>query len=106
MTEYADFASRLRDVLVGIATLEVDGGADSRPALLSPDGRRFVFAQTLAQMHAAVSRIDGEVLSDPADSSPLEGQLRLFSVHIWEALETAAGDAGTLRITYYGVVAE
>ncbi|RJT95240.1 hypothetical protein D6T65_16745 [Arthrobacter frigidicola] len=106
MTEYADFASRLRDVLVGIGTLEVDSGADSRPALLSPVGRRFVFAQTLAQMHAAVSRIDGEVLSDAADSSPLEGQLRLFSVHVMEALDTAAGDATTLRITSSGVVAE
>jgi acyl transferase domain-containing protein len=106
VTEYADFAVRLRDVLEGTGMLEVDGGARSRPALLSPDGRRFVFAQTLAQMHAAVSRIDGEVLSSPADSSPLEGQLRLFSVHVWEALEAAAGDAGTLRITASGVAAE
>ncbi|MBJ2122306.1 hypothetical protein I6N91_15085 [Arthrobacter sp. MSA 4-2] len=73
---------------------------------MAPDGRRFVFAQTLAQTHAAVSRIDGEVLADPADSSPLEGQLRLFSVHVWEALATAPGDAGTLRITSSGVTAE
>jgi hypothetical protein len=93
--EYADFTSRLRDVLENLGTLEVEGGAGSRPALLTPDGRRFVFAQTLAQMHAAVSRIDGEVLSDPADSSPLEGQLRLFSVHVWEAVETAPATRNT-----------
>ncbi len=106
MPEYADFAARLRDVLVAYGELEVDGGAGSHPVLLSPDGRRFVFAQTLAQMYRAISRIDGEVLSDPADPSPLEGQLRLFSVHVMEALDTAPSGAGTLRITSFGVRAK
>ncbi|MHA7264449.1 hypothetical protein ACX80W_14720 [Arthrobacter sp. TMN-37] len=65
-----------------------------------------MLVRTHAEVHAAVSRGDGGVLSDPADPSSLEGQLRLFSVHVEEAADTSSSGARRRRVVSYGVSAE
>ncbi|OUM39955.1 hypothetical protein [Arthrobacter sedimenti] len=106
MHDYRNFVSDLRSVLASAGTLRVigEGGAAS-VSLRTDDDREYTFMGSLADIYTAVSRNDPEILSRASDKSVMEGQLRLFSVHVEEAIDTASTDAHLLELKSFGIVA-
>ncbi|MFB0834255.1 hypothetical protein ACX8Z9_14560 [Arthrobacter halodurans] len=101
MRDYEKFVSDLRRMTSEDGDLESDGlDALSRVSIVGRDGRRLVFDAGLAKILEAVQRIDSSGLFDSPD-----GPLRLFSVHLMEALEMAPDGATRLELREYGVVA-
>lgn len=101
MRDYEKFVSDLRRITSEDGDLETDGlDALSRVSIVGRDGRRLVFDAGLAQILEAIQRIDSSGLSDSPD-----GPLRLFSVHLMEALKRAPDGATRLELREYGVVA-
>lgn len=49
---------------------------------------------------------DPEIMSLPDDETPLSGQLRLFAIHVQEAIDTSGGGERRLEFTKYGVEAK
>ena len=82
------------------------GGRTALVTLRTHDGRVFSFDEDLAGIRRAVELTDADGLwSDTADAPSLAGRLRLFSVHLYEAVETAPAGAHRLSCHSYGVVA-
>ncbi|NYD77221.1 hypothetical protein [Arthrobacter cupressi] len=106
MKDYARFISQLKYVLSNDGRVDVEGAdGQATVAFTTRDGRRFDFRASLDEIYRLVELNDSEILSRAEDSSPLEAQLRLFSVHVWEAVETAADDARFFEVRDFGVVA-
>lgn len=74
-------------------------------SLSTTSGRQFRFEGNLGDLHRAVERTDAEGLWPGEEASSLEVKLRLFSVHLQEAIATAPEGARRLRFQSYGVVA-
>jgi hypothetical protein len=104
--DYGDFIAQLKYVLSPDGRVEVKG-EDGRAtvAFVTQAGRRFDFRENVDEIYTLVERSDSEILSSPEDRSPLGAQLRLFSVHVGEAVATAADDARFFEVRNYGVVA-
>lgn len=106
MRDYDYFVRALTAVLSPVGAIEVDGSnGQAKVAFVTPLGRRLTFLASLDELYAAVEQTDGEVLSQPDDPSPLEGKLRLFSVHVEEAIDIANDTAQNLELRRYGVIA-
>ncbi|WP_120522861.1 hypothetical protein [Arthrobacter celericrescens] len=104
MRDYEEFLSRLRYVLSLDGTIESSGmGGGAQVTFVGLEGRRFEFIQSLGQIYSAVGRLDSEVLADPQDISDMQAQLRLFSVHVKEAVETAPDGARFFEVRSSGV---
>lgn len=104
--DYDLFVELLGNALSNDGFLEVPS-TEGRANLtfVTGSGRRFTFRASLDEVFDAVEKLDGEILSDAEDCSPLLGQLRLFSVHVEEAVELASEDAVHLELRSSGVVA-
>lgn len=101
MRDYEKFVADLRRMTTEDGELETDGfNAFSRVSIVARDGRRFVFDADLEHVRRTVERTDADGSFGGAD-----GSLRLFSVHVMEALEMAPDGATRLELREYGVVA-
>ena len=99
------FLQQLSAAVASMGLISSDGGG-SAVSLHAYDGRVFCFDTDLAGMRAAVERTDTSGLwPGTDDETPLTAKLRLFSVHLYEALETAPADAVHLSFRHYGIVA-
>ncbi|WAP50778.1 hypothetical protein OL239_12260 [Arthrobacter sp. ATA002] len=106
MPDCARFLTQLSAAAAHLGVIESEGGGGAaRVSLRSNDGRLFSFDEDAAGIHRAVERIDAGGLWPGEDASSAAIKLRLFSVHLDEALETAPGDAHRLSLRSYGVVA-
>lgn len=78
-------------------------GPAGRVWLLTPDGREFLFEASLAGILDGISVNDPEIMSHPDDETPFSGQLRLFAIHVQEAIDTSGDGGRLLEFTKYGV---
>jgi hypothetical protein len=104
MHNHSEFISEMRAALVRVGTLRVsEEGPLGEVALLTGDGRNFTFEAPLAGIIEGVSVNDLEIMAHPDDETPLIGQLRLFAIHVEEAIDTWEGGVRLLEFTKYGV---
>ena len=104
MDNYSEFVSEMRAALVRLGTLRVsEDGPAGEVSLLTGDGREFTFEVPLAGIIERVSVNDLEIMAHPDNENPLIGQLRLFAIHVEEAIDTWEGGGRLLAFTKYGV---
>jgi hypothetical protein len=107
MQNYPEFVRALRDALVWCGTLRVDEEVPAgRVWLDTADGREFSFKESLAGISDAVTAYDSDIMSDPDDGMPITGQLRLFAIHVREAIDTSDDGGHVLVFTGWGVETE
>ena len=106
MPDYDRFLAALCAAAAHLGTIAAEGGGGSaRVRLRTCKGREFVFDEDLAGTYRAVEGISAEGLFSGEEIPPGAAKLRLFSVHLYEALETAPPGAHRLALHSYGVVA-
>lgn len=104
MQDYSEFVRAMRAALTWCGTLRIDEeGPAGQVWLLTLDGLEFSFTAPLAGIFDAVSAIDSEIMADPDDDTSISGQLRLFAIHVQEAVDTSGGGERLLKFTEYGV---
>lgn len=107
MQNYPEFVSALRAALIWCGTIRVDEeGPTGQVWLFTPDGREFSFKAPLAGILDGISVNDPEIMAHPDDETPLSGQLRLFAIHVQEAIDTSGGGERLLEFTQYGIEAQ
>ncbi|TDK26375.1 hypothetical protein E2F48_04015 [Arthrobacter crusticola] len=106
MRDYDHFIAALSDVTTDVARISVEGeGGSAQVIVQAPNGRKLPFDGTLDDVYTAVENTDAEGLYPGEDASSIDTKLKLFSVHIYEALETAPDNATLLRLRSFGVKA-
>ena len=106
MRDYEDFLTQLRYVVSLDGTIEADGtGGGARVTFVGFEGRRFEFIPSLSRIYSAVARLDSQVLADPQDTSDMQAQLRLFSVHVKEGCGHSSRWCALLRTAGIRIVA-
>ncbi len=106
MHDYDHFLAELVAVTADIARISVEGqGGSARVIVHAMDGRQLPFEGTLADLYRAVENTDAEGLYPDEDASSVDTKLKLFSVHVLEALDTAPAGATRLTFRHFGVVA-
>jgi hypothetical protein len=107
MQNYPEFVRAMQAALVLCGTLRVDKEATTgRAWLQAADGREFSFKESLAGIWDALTAYDSEIMSEPDDETALSGQLRLFAIHVREAVDTSVADGLALAFTQWGVETE
>ena len=107
MRNYPEFVRAMQAALVWCGTLRVDEEAPTgRAWLQAAEGRQFSFKESLAGIWDALTTYDSEIMSEPDDETALSGQLRLFAVHVREAVDTSLADGLVLVFTEWGVETE
>lgn len=100
------FLDQLSSSMSHLGQISAEGlGWSACVSLSTTSGRQLRFEGNLGDLHRAVERTDAKGLWPGEDSSSLDVKLRLFSVHLDEALETAPEGARRLRFLSCGVVA-
>ncbi|GAB3756948.1 hypothetical protein GCM10027591_06260 [Zhihengliuella somnathii] len=100
----ADAVELLQAKVAGEAELRVSSlTPDALVAAALPDGRVLRFEVSLGPLLDHVRELPAQDLWPEA--TEFEAGANLFAVQLTEALETAAPDAGTLRLTDSGIVA-
>lgn len=79
---------------------------EGRVWLRAADGREFSFKESLASIWDALTAYDSEIMSELDDETALSGQLRLFALHVREAVDTSVADGLVLVFTEWGVETE
>lgn len=106
LPDFDPFLEELSAVTAHLGQISAEGlGWSACVSLSTTSGRQFRFEGNLGDLHRAVERTDAKGLWSGEDSSSLEVKLRLFSVHLQEAVETAPEGARGLRFLSFGVVA-
>ena len=107
MPDYDHFLAMLSAVCSHLGRMSAEGsGGTATVTVQAVDGREMVFAGNLSEVYEAVEKTDASGLWPGEDDTSIEVKLRLFSVHLHEAIETAPYDARSLSLRSYGVVAE
>ena len=106
MLDHGQFLNKLNAVCSHLGQITAEGtGSASTVTLDTNDGRTFAFEGHLGDIYHAVDKTDASGLWPGEDATSIEVKLRLFSVHLYEAIETAPKGARTLELHSYGVVA-
>jgi hypothetical protein len=106
MRDYDHFIAALSDVTTDIARIFVEGeGGSAQVIVQAMNGRQLPLDGTLDDVYTAVENTDADGLYSGKDVSSIDTKLKLFSVHIYEALETASGSAKRLSLRPSGVKA-
>ena len=106
MPSSARFLNQLSSAMAPLGEISVEGaGWSARVVLSTTSGRHLRFEGNLGDLHRAVQKTNADGLWPGEDASSLDVKLRLFSVHLYEAIATAPEGARRLRFQSYGVVA-
>lgn len=106
MPNYDDFAAQLSVVTEGLGEIMLHGEGESATVVMRVAGSRtLMFEGTLRDLYRAVEATDATGLYSDEEASSLTGRLKLFSVHLEEALETAPRGARYLEYRSFGLVA-
>lgn len=106
MQNYPELVQAMRAALAWSGTLRIsEEGPAGQVRLRTSDGREYAFDAPLAGILEGISANDPEIMAHPDDEIALSGQLRLFAIHVQEAIDTSGGGERLLQFTEYGVEA-
>lgn len=104
-----DPVSEIKSVLSGFARVDLSPGSDPSSATVDvtpyDSEKTYRFEAHLGAIVRHVESLGESPLTRTTDENDFQGQWRLFSVHVDEAIATADASARHLRLTSYGVEA-